>query len=163
MPVCGVSWYEADAYARFIGKRLPTEAEWEKATSWNVVTEQQHTYPWGQEAPNPHRCNHNNLIGQTTPVNAYPMGQSAYGCYDMLGNVWEWTATWFDAYAGFVAYPYRGYSQAYFDGQHRVLKGGSWATPPWAMRSSFRNWYYPGIRQILAGFRCAVSRKEQTF
>lgn len=80
----------------------------------------------------------------------------------MLGNVWEWTATWFDAYAEFVAYPYRGYSQAYFDGQHRVLKGGSWATRPWAMRSSFRNWYYPGIRQILAGFRCAVSREEKT-
>lgn len=161
-PVCGVSWYEADAYARFIGKRLPTEAEWEKAASWDAVTGQQHTYPWGQEVPNSHHCNHNNFIGQTTPVNAYPIGQSAYGCYDMLGNVWEWTATWFDAYAEFVAYPYRGYSQAYFDGQHRVLKGGSWATRPWAMRSSFRNWYYPGIRQILAGFRCAVSREEKT-
>lgn len=155
-PVCGVSWYEADAYARFVGKRLPTEAEWEKAASWNAVTGQQHTYPWGEELPNPHQCNHNNSIGQTTPVNAYPMGQSVYGCYDMLGNVWEWTATWFDAYAGFVTYPYREYSQAYFDGQHRVLKGGSWATRPWTMRSSFRNWYYPDIRQILAGFRCAV-------
>jgi formylglycine-generating enzyme required for sulfatase activity len=73
----------------------------------------------------------------------------------MLGNVWEWTSSWFDGYEGFVSYPYRGYSQTYFDGQHRVLKGGSWATRPWAMRSSFRNWYYPGVRQILAGFRCA--------
>ncbi len=154
--VCGISWYEADAYARFVGKRLPTEAEWEKAASWDAAAGQQRTYPWGQEAPDPHRCNHNSNIGQTTPVNAYPMGQSAYGCYDMLGNVWEWTASWFDSYEGFAAYPYRGYSQAYFDGQHRVLKGGSWATCPWAMRSSFRNWYYPSIRQILAGFRCAA-------
>ena len=156
-PVCGVSWYEAEAYAQFVGKRLPTEAEWEKAASWDARTGQQRIYPWGQEVPNPHHCNHNNIIGQTTPVDAYPMGQSAYGCYDMLGNVWEWTATWFDPYEGFVPYPYRGYSQAYFDGQHRVLKGGSWATCPWAMRSSFRNWYYPNIRQILAGFRCAAS------
>ncbi|HEY9671676.1 MAG TPA: ergothioneine biosynthesis protein EgtB [Waterburya sp.] len=156
-PVCGVSWYEADAYARFVGKRLPTEAEWEKAASWDVATGQQRSYPWGQETPTAQRCNLDNTIGQTSPANAYPSGQSAYGCYDMLGNVWEWTGSWFDAYEGFAAYPYRGYSQAYFDGQHRVLKGGSWATRPWAIRSSFRNWYYPSIRQILAGFRCAQS------
>lgn len=155
-PVCGVSWYEADAYARFVGKRLPTEAEWEKAASWDAAIGQQRTYSWGQEQPDAHRCNHTNEIGQTTPVDAYPLGKSAYGCYDMLGNVWEWTASWFDAYEGFTAYPYRGYSQTYFDGKHRVLKGGSWATRPWAMRSSFRNWYYPDIRQILAGFRCAA-------
>jgi iron(II)-dependent oxidoreductase len=155
-PVCGVSWYEANAYARFIGKRLPTEAEWEKAASWNATAGKQHTYPWGQEAPNSHRCNLDNTIGRTTPVDAYPRGQSAYGCYDMLGNVWEWTASWFDAYHGFAAYPYRGYSQTYFDGQHRVLKGGSWATRHQAIRASFRNWYYPSIRQILAGFRCAT-------
>lgn len=154
-PVCGVSWYEADAYARFVGKRLPTEAEWEKAASWDAAAEQQRPYPWGYETFNPHFGNLDNTVGQTTPVNAFPMGQSAYGCYDMLGNVWEWTASWFDAYEKFVPYPYRGYSQTYFDGQHRVLKGGSWATRPWAIRCSFRNWYYPGIRQILAGFRCA--------
>jgi ergothioneine biosynthesis protein EgtB len=154
-PVCGVSWYEADAYARFVGKRLPTEAEWEKAASGDAAAGRHHTYPWGEAAPNAHRCNHDNVIGQTTPVNAYPAGQSAYGCYDMLGNVWEWTSSWFDGYQGFISYPYRGYSEVYFDGQHRVLKGGSWATRPWAMRSSFRNWYYPAIRQILAGFRCA--------
>lgn len=154
-PVCGISYYEAEAYAEFVGKRLPTEAEWEKAASWNPVTERCHTYPWGDAQPDSQRCNHSNVARRTTPVNAYPAGQSAYGCYDMLGNVWEWTASWFDGYEGFVAYPYRGYSQVYFDGQHRVLKGGSWATRPWAMRSSFRNWYYPGVRQILAGFRCA--------
>lgn len=156
-PVCGISYYEAEAYARFVGKQLPTEAQWEKAASWDAATRRCQTYPWGDAEPNAHQCNHNNAVGRTTPVNAYPLGQSVYGCYDMLGNVWEWTSSWFDGYEGFVAYPYRGYSQTYFDRQHRVLKGGSWATCPWAMRSSFRNWYYPGIRQILAGFRCARS------
>jgi ergothioneine biosynthesis protein EgtB len=156
-PVCGVSWYEADAYARFIGKRLPTEAEWEKAASWDATVGRGYTYPWGEAEPNTQRCNHDNTAGQTTPVSAYPAGQSAYGCYDLLGNVWEWTSSWFDGYEGFVSYPYRGYSQAYFDEQHRVLKGGSWATRPWVIRSSARNWYYPGIRQILAGFRCSTS------
>jgi gamma-glutamyl hercynylcysteine S-oxide synthase len=154
-PVCGVSWYESDAYARFVGKRLPTEAEWEKAASWDADAGCRHTYPWGEQPTHTQRCNHDNAVGQTTPVNAYPAGQSAYGCYDMLGNVWEWTSSWFDSYMGFVSYPYRGYSEVYFDGQHRVLKGGSWATRPWVMRSSFRNWYYPETRQILAGFRCA--------
>lgn len=154
-PVCGVSWYEAEAYTKFVGKRLPTEAEWEKAAGWNVARGDRTTYPWGEATPDTEKCNHNNAIGQTTPVNAYPKGQSAYGCYDLLGNVWEWTASVFDGYEGFASYPYAGYSKIYFDGQHQVLKGGSWATPPWALRSSFRNWYHPGIRQILAGFRCA--------
>ncbi len=157
-PVCGVSWYEAEAYARFVGKRLPTEAEWEKAASWDVAKSDRRTYPWGEATPDIKNCNHNNFIGETTPVNAYPNGQSAYGCYDMLGNVWEWTASVFDGYEGFLSYPYPGYSKVYFDGQHQVLKGGSWATRPWALRSSFRNWYHPGVRQILAGFRCANSQ-----
>ena len=153
-PVFGVSWYEADAYARFVGKRLPTEAEWEKAASWDNSAKRRNIYPWGDAEPDAYRCNHDNFADQTTPVNLYPDGQSAYGCYDMLGNVWEWTSSWFDAYKGFESFPYRGYSQVYFDGKHRVLKGASWATRPWAMRCSFRNWYYPEVRQILAGFRC---------
>lgn len=155
-PVCGVSWYEADAYSRFIGKRLPTEAEWEKAASWDVRSRCHQTYPWGNQQPTPQLCNHDNFIKGTTPVDAFPAGQSAYGLYDTLGNVWEWTATWFDSYPGFQSYPYIGYSQVYFDNQHRVLKGGSWATRPWSLRCSFRNWYYPNVRQILAGFRCAA-------
>jgi gamma-glutamyl hercynylcysteine S-oxide synthase len=155
-PVCGVNWYEADAYARFVGKRLPTEAEWEKAASWNPIVLQRQTYPWGEAAPNEHDCNCNHAVGHTTSVDAYPTGVSPVGCYDMLGNVWEWTASWFDRYAGFEAYPYRGYSEAYFDRQHRVLKGGSWATQPSSMRCAFRNWYHPHVREILAGFRCAA-------
>lgn len=153
-PVCGVSWYEAEAYARFVGKRLPTEAEWEKAASWDATHESRRTYPWGDTLLGDRHCNHNCTVSKTTPVDAYPDGQSPYGCYDMLGNVWEWTASLFQGYPGFTYYPYIGYSQVYFDAQHYVLRGGSWATRPWALRCSFRNWYHPHIRQIFAGFRC---------
>ncbi len=159
-PVCGVNWYEAEAYAQFCGKRLPTEAEWEKAARWNPRTNQSQLYPWGDASDGSNTfgalpCNYNQHFGQTTPVGDFPQGQSAYGCNDMLGNVWEWTASPFQAYPGFTSFPYEGYSSQYFDNQHYVLKGGSWATRPWALRASFRNWYYPHVRQIFAGFRCA--------
>ncbi|MBU7585860.1 MAG: ergothioneine biosynthesis protein EgtB [Nostoc sp. TH1S01] len=156
-PVCGVSWYEADAYSRFVGKRLPTEAEWEKAASWDAQAQRRRTYPWGEEMPSLKYCNCDRLIGQTSPVGNYPEGQSPYGLLDTLGNVWEWTASWFTPYQGFQSYPYVGYSQVYFDNKHRVLKGGSWATRLWVARCSFRNWYYPSVRQVFTGFRCATS------
>ncbi|MEB3355228.1 MAG: ergothioneine biosynthesis protein EgtB [Synechococcales bacterium] len=171
-PVYGVSWYEADAYARFVGKRLPTEAEWEKAARWcpsfltspadsgldeGTTAPDGSSYPWGNMAVSPQHCNYSHWVGHTTPVYTYPDGRSALGCEDLLGNVWEWTADWFAPYPGFTPYPYVGYSSAYFDGQHRVLRGGSWATRPWALRSTFRNWYHPWVRQVFAGFRCAWS------
>ena len=163
-PVCGVNWFEADAYTRFVGKRLPTEAEWEKAASWNSGDQslagisKSATYPWGNEPPDPTRCHHAQKLG-TSPVYSHPKGQSHAGCHDLLGNVWEWTASWFDGYNGFESYPYPAYSQAYFDGSHHVLKGGSWATYPWALRSSFRNWYHPHVREIFAGFRAVRDTK----
>jgi gamma-glutamyl hercynylcysteine S-oxide synthase len=162
-PVCGVSAYEAEAYARFVGKRLPTEWEWEKAARWSPPTaaalSPSPIFPWGDGFPEAHHCNHAHAIGHTTPVDAYAQFPSPAGCIDMLGNVWEWTASQFAAYPGFVPDPYPGYSQVYFDGQHWVLRGGSWATRPWALRSAFRNWYYPQVREIFAGFRCASSVK----
>ena len=136
-PVYGLSYYEAEAYANFVQKRLPTEAEWEKAALEASI-----------------HCNNSRFIGHTTPVNTYSQS-SRFGCQDMLGNVWEWTNSWFSAYPGFTAYPYSGYSELYFDHQHRVLRGGSWATNKNILRTSFRNWYYPGVRQVFAGFRCA--------
>nr|WP_041740741.1 ergothioneine biosynthesis protein EgtB [Calothrix sp. PCC 6303] len=154
-PVCGVSWYEAEAYAKFLGKRLPTEAEWEKASSWDAEFNCSRIYPWGKTEPMEDFCNCNAAISQTTPIDTYHSGKSPYGMYDALGNVWEWTDSWFTAYPGFKYYPYKGYSQVYFDGQHRVLKGGSWATRSFTLRASFRNWYHPHVRQIFAGFRCA--------
>ncbi|PZV16576.1 MAG: ergothioneine biosynthesis protein EgtB [Leptolyngbya sp.] len=154
-PVCGVSWYEAEAYANFVGKRLPTEAEWEKAAAWKSAAQLPLSFPWGNEPPSPLLCNYGHKVGQTTPVNAYPQGASPFGCYDTIGNVWEWTSSWFRGYPDFASYPYHGYSQTYFDDQHRVLRGGSWATRSWALRNTFRNWYYPHVREIFAGFRCA--------
>ncbi len=151
-PVCGVSYYEAEAYAQFVGQRLPTESEWEKAASWNPIAHTRSRYSWGNQFPDATRCNYGHGRGTTTPVDRYAANLA--GCYDLIGNVWEWTATWFDRYAGFESYPYPGYSQVYFDGEHRVLKGGSWATRPWAMRCAFRNWYHPHMRQMLSGFRC---------
>lgn len=155
-PVMCVSWYEAEAYARFVGKRLPTEAEWEKAASWNPELLRKQRYPWGEERPDAATANFNVCHGGTIPVGRLPASASPYGCQEMCGNVWEWTSTWFQPYPGFFPHPYEGYSVPYFDQQHRVLKGGSWATRTHVLRPTFRNWYHPWVRAIFAGFRCAT-------
>lgn len=162
LPVCGVSWYEAEAFARFVGKRLPTEVEWEKAACWSPESlnpadaqTSKRPFPWGNQPPTADTCNHGGFNRGTTPVDQHPLGKSAYGCYDLLGNVWEWTNTWFHPFPEFEPYPYKGYSMAYFDHRHRVLKGGSWATHRPVLRGAFRNWYEPRIRSHFAGFRCA--------
>ncbi len=154
-PVCHVCWYEAEAYAGFVGKRLPTEAEWETAASWDPATGAARRYPWGDDVWTPELANLDQLAFDTAPIGAYPRNISPLGCYGMIGDVWEWTATDFHAYPGFEPFPYREYSEAFFGTEYKVLRGGSWATRPGAVRSTFRNWDYPIRRQIFSGFRCA--------
>lgn len=155
-PVTGVSWYEAEAYARFRGKRLPTEAEWERAAAWDATRQQGRRFAWGDEEPNRTLCNFDNERWGTTPVGSFPAGASREGCLDMTGNVWEWTQDAFDGYPGFRAFPYPEYSEVWFDGDHRVLKGGSWATRAPLLRNSFRNFFRRQFRIAFAGIRCAV-------
>ncbi|HEY7462061.1 MAG TPA: ergothioneine biosynthesis protein EgtB [Gemmatimonadota bacterium] len=155
-PVARVSWYEAEAYARWAGKRLPTEAEWEKAASWDVTTHAKRVYPWGDEPPTADHANLDQNLFGPAEIGAYPKGRSFYGCHQMLGDVWEWTASDFLPYPGFRAFPYREYSEIFFGSDYKVLRGGSWATSSIVARNTFRNWDYPVRRQIFAGFRCAV-------
>ncbi|MGB7922128.1 MAG: SUMF1/EgtB/PvdO family nonheme iron enzyme [Pyrinomonadaceae bacterium] len=154
-PVVGISWHEAEAYARFVGKRLPTEAEWEKAASWDEAQGLKRRFAWGDEAPRPALCNFDNAFWGTTPVGAFPGGASPYGCLDMTGNIWEWTQDAFAGFPGFTAFPYPEYSETWFDGDHRVLKGGSWATRAPLLRTSFRNFFRRHFRIAFAGIRCA--------
>jgi iron(II)-dependent oxidoreductase len=155
-PVMHVSWYEADAYARSLGKRLPTEAEWEKAASWDEAAGEQRTYPWGDDEPGARHANLDHTGFAPARVGAYPTGVSPYGALGMVGDAWEWTASDFAGYPGFESFPYREYSEIFFGGEYKVLRGGSWATRPSVARASFRNWDYPQRRQIFSGFRCAA-------
>jgi gamma-glutamyl hercynylcysteine S-oxide synthase len=154
-PVCHVCYYEAEAYARWAGKRLPTEQEWEIAASWNPATSTSLRFPWGNEDPTALHANLDWLFFDTTPVGTFETNVSPLGCYGMIGDVWEWTSSDFTGYPGFVAYPYPEYSEAFFGTEYKVLRGGSWATRPGAIRNTFRNWDYPIRRQIFSGFRCA--------
>ncbi|MBO0829840.1 MAG: ergothioneine biosynthesis protein EgtB, partial [Streptosporangiales bacterium] len=154
-PVQHVCWYEADAYARWAGKRLPTEAEWEKAASWDPVTRTKHRYPWGDEPPTAELANLGQVRYRPTAAGAYPAGASAYGVRQLLGDVWEWTSSDFTGHPGFCVFPYREYSEAFFGDRYKVLRGGSWATDPVACRNTFRNWDYAIRRQVFVGFRCA--------
>jgi gamma-glutamyl hercynylcysteine S-oxide synthase len=152
-PVQHVCWFEADAYARWAGKRLPTEAEWEKAASWGPDGLKRR-WPWGDAGPEG-RANLGQSHFRPAPVGAYPGGVSAYGCHQMIGDVWEWTSSDFEAYPGFATFPYREYSEVFFGCGYKVLRGGSWATSAQAVRPTFRNWDHAIRRQIFAGFRCA--------
>ena len=153
-PVIHICYHEADAYARFAGKRLPTEQEWEIAASWDPAANEARAYPWGSEPATSDVANVDQLRFGTTPVGSHPRNISPFGCVDMIGNVWEWTSTDFTAYPGFEAFPYPEYSEVFFGTEYKVLRGGSWATRPGAIRNTFRNWDYPIRRQIFAGVRC---------
>jgi len=152
-PVQHVSWYEAEAFARWAGKRLPTELEWERAAGWHEH-EGKFRYPWGQEWMG-FEANLDRHRFSPAPAGSYAGGVSPAGCVQMGGDVWEWTSSHFQPYPGFLAFPYPEYSEAFFGAEYRVLRGGSWATDALIARTSFRNWDHPGRRQIFAGIRCA--------
>jgi len=161
LPVIHVNWYEADAYCRWAGRRLPTEVEWEFAASKEPAGEGQNVttykrrYAWGDDAPTPDRANLDGDALGCVPVDELPAGDSAFGCRQMIGNVWEWTATTFGPYPGFAPGPYREYSQPWF-GDHKVLRGGCWVTRSRLIRNTYRNFYTPDRRDVWAGFRtCA--------
>jgi iron(II)-dependent oxidoreductase len=154
-PVQHVCFHEAEAYARWAGNRLPTEPEWEKAASWDPVVGRKRRCPWGDGAPTADRANLGQRHHQPAPVGSYPAGASAYGVRQLVGDVWEWTSSGFTGYPGFRSFPYREYSEVFFGGDYRVLRGGSWATDRSAVRGTFRNWDHPIRRQIFSGFRCA--------
>jgi gamma-glutamyl hercynylcysteine S-oxide synthase len=152
-PVMHVNFHEAEAYCRWAGRRLPTEFEWEVAASWDPKPGTQRRYPWGDEEPGSDRANVGQTMFGTSPVGAYPAGVSAFGCAQMLGDVYEWTSSDFQGYPGFRSFPYKQYSEVFFGTDYKVLRGASWATCPQVARNSFRNWDYPIRRQIFSGFR----------
>ena len=154
-PVVHVSWFEADAFARAHGARLPTEVEWEKAATWDQTAQTARQYPWGDAQPDARRANLDHGLLGPAPAGAYPKGASPCGALGMLGDVWEWTASDFRGYDGFEAHPYREYSEVFFGTDYKVLRGGSWATRGRVATPTFRNWDLPQRRQIFAGVRLA--------
>jgi iron(II)-dependent oxidoreductase len=147
-----VNWFEADAWCRWRGRRLPTEAEWELAASGR----ERRLFPWGDSNPTPRHAHLDARFAEPVDVAACADGDSAFGCRQMLGNVWEWTSSTFEPYPGFVVDPYAEYSQPWF-GWHKVLRGGCLVTSPWLIRNTWRNWYTPDRRDVWAGFRSCAS------
>ena len=152
-PVSHVSYYEADAYCRWAGKRLPSEAEWEKAACWNEDKQQKMLFPWGNKDPS---TTHANLLETNlwnpSALGSYNKGKSYYGCQQMIGDVWEWTSSEFSGYPGFKTH-FAEYNDKWFAGQ-KVLRGGSFATPQLSIRASYRNFFRLDDRWQIAGFRC---------
>ncbi len=160
LPVMHVCWYEADAWCRWKGRRLPTEAEWEMAagcvpgSTRAGVPLRRHRFPWGESLPEPHRACLDLWRPGPVAVGALPAGDSPCGCRQMLGNVWEWTASTFLPYPGFAPDPYREYSEPWF-GTQKVLRGGCFATRARLVDVRWRNFFTPDRRDIFAGFRTA--------
>ena len=162
-PAVHVNWHEAEAYCRWAGRRLPTEAEWEAAAagegepSGERLSQQKRRFPWGSEPPAPHRANLDWQAMGCVGVAGLAGGDSSFGCRQMMGNVWEWTVTPFLPYPGFEPDMYRDNSQPWF-GTRKVLRGGSWATRSRLVRNTLRNYFTPERRDVVAGFRtCGVS------
>lgn len=161
-PVMHVSWHEAQAWCRWADRRLPTEAEWEMAAACELSTDgrgvmpRKRRYPWGNEPPASPHANLDAAVCGTIDVAALPDGDSAFGCRQMMGNVWEWTASTFSPFPDFSPDPYQDYSVPWF-GSRKVLRGGSWATPARLLRNTWRNFFTPERNDIFAGFRtCAL-------
>jgi iron(II)-dependent oxidoreductase len=154
-PVQHICYFEADAFATWSGGRLPTEIEWEKACAWDPASGTRRTWPWGSAPLSDELANLGGAGLRPAPVGAYPGGASAYGAEQMIGDVWEWTSSDFAPWPGFTPMIYRDYSQPFFDGNYKVLRGGSWAVARSTIRPSFRNWDYPIRRQIFTGVRLA--------
>jgi len=150
-PVVRVSWNDAQAYCSWVERRLPTEAEWEKAARG----ENGNIYPWGNSSPMPNMLNYNQNKGNTKPVGTYPDGVSVFGAYDMSGNVWEWVIDWYQEYY---------YQDSIFEnpvgppnGDGRVMRGGSWFTGEVGIRSAYREWGYQDGSYWSTGFRCVIN------
>lgn len=154
-PVVHVCYYEAEAFAAWAGKRLPTETEWEKAARHDPATGRSRRYPWGDEPPEARHANLGQRHLRPAPVGAYPDGVSPHGVHQLIGDVWEWVSSDFHGYPGFAPFPYREYSEVFFGADYKMLRGGSFGTDRSACRGTFRNWDYPVRRQIFSGFRCA--------
>ncbi|RDH82965.1 MAG: ergothioneine biosynthesis protein EgtB [endosymbiont of Galathealinum brachiosum] len=155
--VIHINWYEAKAWCRWAGRRLPSEAEWELAASGSPDNiNEKRTFPWGNEAPTTKLANLDGYAMDTIDVNALAEGDSAFGCRQMIGNTWEWVEDTFNPYPGFVADMYEDYSQPLF-GQTRVLRGGAWTTRARMIRNTWRTYYGPDRNDVFAGFRsCAL-------
>jgi len=161
LPVVHVNWYEAEAYCNWAARRLPREAEWEVAASAEPARDgrglagRRRYFPWGDDPPTPERANLDWQSRGIVEVSARGAGDTAFGCRQMIGNVWEWTVDNFLPYPGFIADPYKEYSKPWF-GTHKVLRGGCWATSSLLIRNTWRNFYTPDRRDVWAGFRtCA--------
>lgn len=154
-PVAGVSRYEAEAFARFVGKRLPTEFEWEAAASWDPEDQERRNYPWGRMPPSPNVANLDQLAFEPAPVGAFPGNLSPIGCYGMIGDLWEWTSSDFVPYPGLEDSTSAPVMDHRFGSEYKVLRGGSWATRAGAIRPSVRKPADPAARHVFSGFRCA--------
>jgi gamma-glutamyl hercynylcysteine S-oxide synthase len=154
-PVQHICYFEAEAFAAWSDARLPTEAEWEKACAWGPATRSRRPWPWGSAPPTDERANLGGTALRPAPVGAYPDGASAYGAEHMIGDVWEWTSSDFQPWPGFVPMIYQQYSEPFYGGDYKVLRGGSWAAASSVVRPSFRNWDHPIRRQVFTGLRLA--------
>jgi ergothioneine biosynthesis protein EgtB len=150
-----VSHAEASAYARWLGRKLPTETQFHRAAYGTPDGKAERSYPWGNERPAEKHGNFDFYQWDPSPVGTHPEGASAFGIHDLVGNGWEWTRTPFAAFPGFTTMPfYPGYSANFFDGKHYVMKGGSPRTAACMLRRSFRNWFQPHYPYAYATFRC---------